>query len=45
VNYSYEYTFDRNGNWVERREIRWTPLHGFLAPSAGDVVTRVIDYR
>jgi hypothetical protein len=45
VNYSYEYTFDRNGTWIERREIRWTPLHGFLAPSAGDVVTRVIDYR
>jgi hypothetical protein len=44
VNYSYEYTFDRNGNWTERREIRWSELNGYLVPSPGTVASRLIEY-
>jgi hypothetical protein len=44
VNYSYEYQFDQNGNWTERREIRWFELKGYLVPSLGTLVTRFIDY-
>jgi hypothetical protein len=43
VNYSYEYTFDRNGNWTERREIRWSEMNGYLVPSPGTVVNRIIE--
>ncbi|MDR1470401.1 MAG: hypothetical protein LBT00_14050 [Spirochaetaceae bacterium] len=44
INSSYAYTFDQNGNWTERREIRWTKLNGYLVPSEGTVVTRLIEY-
>jgi hypothetical protein len=43
INYSYEYQFDQNGNWTERREIRWLEMKGYLAPSPGTLVTRLID--
>jgi hypothetical protein len=45
VNSSYEYTFDQNGNWTERREIRWTTLNGYLVSSEGAMVTRHIEYN
>jgi hypothetical protein len=44
VHYTYAYTFDQNGNWTERREIRWTALNDYLVPSKGTVVKRLIDY-
>jgi hypothetical protein len=44
VNYSYEYQFDQNGNWTERREIRWLEMKGYLVPAQGTLVTRFIDY-
>jgi hypothetical protein len=44
VNSRYEYAFDQNGNWTERREIRWTTLNGYLVPSEGAVITRLIEY-
>jgi hypothetical protein len=44
VNYSYEYQFDENGNWTERREIRWLEMKGYLVPAQGTLVTRFIDY-
>jgi hypothetical protein len=43
VSYSYEYQFDQSGNWTERREIRWLEIKGYLAPTAGTLVTRLID--
>jgi hypothetical protein len=43
INYSYEYQFDQNGNWTERREIRWLEMKGYLVPSPGILVTRLID--
>jgi hypothetical protein len=45
LNYSYEYQFDENGNWIERREIRWTEMDGYLVPSDGAVARRVIAYN
>jgi hypothetical protein len=44
IHYTYAYTFDQNGNWTERREIRWTALNDYLVPSKGTVVKRLIDY-
>jgi hypothetical protein len=43
--YSYEYAFDQNGNWTERREIRWIETDGYLAPTRGTVITRIIGYN
>ncbi|MDR0784519.1 MAG: hypothetical protein LBE74_01365 [Treponema sp.] len=45
ANSSYEYAFDQNGNWTERREIRWTKLNGYLVPREGTVITRLIEYN
>ncbi|MDR1095859.1 MAG: hypothetical protein LBL31_05675 [Spirochaetaceae bacterium] len=44
VNYSYDYQFDQNGAWTERREVRWAETQGYLVPAPGTLVTRVIDY-
>jgi hypothetical protein len=44
VNYSYDYQFDQNGDWTERREVRWVEMRGYLVPAQGTLVTRVIDY-
>ncbi|MDR0639111.1 MAG: hypothetical protein LBG27_09500 [Spirochaetaceae bacterium] len=43
INSSYAYTFDQNGNWTERREIRWTKLNGYLVSSEGVVIKRLIE--
>jgi hypothetical protein len=44
VNSTYAYAFDRNGNWTERRETRWSRLNEYLVPSEGAVITRLIEY-
>jgi hypothetical protein len=44
VNFSYDYRFDENGAWTERREVRWVETQGYLVPAPGTLVTRVIDY-
>jgi hypothetical protein len=44
LNYSYEYQLDPNGNWTDRREIRWIEIKDYLAPTQGTLVTRHIDY-
>ena len=52
VDYRYEYTFDEKGNWIERREIRLTPMgqvtpgmEGLLFPVPGTLFRRVIEYK
>ncbi|MDR2491694.1 MAG: hypothetical protein LBD20_09875 [Spirochaetaceae bacterium] len=40
----YEYRFDRQGNWTERREIRMRRTGGVLLPEAGPAVSRTINY-
>ena len=44
LDYRYEYSFDEEGNWIERKEVRMIRQFGFLAPSAGIIFTRVLEY-
>lgn len=45
VDSRYEYSLDSQGNWTERREIRMVRAFGYLVPSPGYVVRRVLEYR
>jgi hypothetical protein len=44
VDCGYAYTLDKNGNWIERREIRMIRRLGLLAPSPGTTIRRVLEY-
>jgi hypothetical protein len=40
----YDYTFDKEGNWTERRETRMIRNSGLLTPSPGTTIVRIIEY-
>jgi hypothetical protein len=44
LDYRYDYTFDKEGNWTERRETRMLRNFGLLTPSPGTTITRIIEY-
>jgi hypothetical protein len=44
LDYRYDYTFDKEGNWTERRETRMIRNFGLLTPSPGTIITRIIEY-
>ncbi|GHT48213.1 hypothetical protein FACS1894102_0730 [Spirochaetia bacterium] len=41
----YEYTFDKRGNWIERRQIQMNEYDKFSSSSAVTVCKRTIQYR
>ncbi|MDR2344391.1 MAG: hypothetical protein LBD86_07670 [Spirochaetaceae bacterium] len=45
LDYRYEYEFDGQGAWTERREVRMTPGLGVLLPARGDSFSRSLEYR
>ncbi|MDR2097342.1 MAG: hypothetical protein LBP37_02355 [Spirochaetaceae bacterium] len=45
IDFRYEYEFDGQGAWTERREFRMTEEMGVLIPSSGLSFKRTIEYR
>jgi hypothetical protein len=45
LDFRYEYDFDGQGSWTERREFRVTAELGVLIPRPGDSFSRTIEYR
>jgi hypothetical protein len=45
IDHRYEYSFDRQSNWIERREIRMTVNFGVLTALPGGIVKREITYQ